>query len=121
MIQTRPAAEISAANDPPEPLAWGRVPTDPCDAEGCDGHYILRHNKQTRTPFLGCSRYPRCRQTAPLRGAYADTPRPDTDDVAALRARVRQLEEECNRLRASAQRRGLELLQLRRRLTRKGA
>ncbi len=48
-----------------EPARPARVGT-PCPAPGCQGRLALRRG--TSGPFLGCSAYPHCRYTQPLRG-----------------------------------------------------
>lgn len=37
-----------------------------CKAPSCSGHMIKRHNRRDGSPFLGCSRYPKCNYTQPL-------------------------------------------------------
>jgi len=34
-----------------------------CSKVNCDGRYVTRTNKKTGEKFLGCSRFPKCRNT----------------------------------------------------------
>ena len=36
---------------------------DSCSKVNCNGHYVRRKNRKTGKPFLGCSRFPECRNT----------------------------------------------------------
>lgn len=36
----------------------------------CGAHLLTRFRRQTRQPFLGCSRFPACNYTAPHRTAH---------------------------------------------------
>jgi len=101
-----------------QPMAWGRLPGHACEEPGCDGHYVLRQNRHNQALFLGCSRYPDCKGTAPLRGAHAAAADDHTDDVETLRARVQELRQRCDRMTELAHRRGLSLVLLRRHLAR---
>ena len=52
------------ADDRPPPMA----PGEPCPGvdDACDGTMVERRNRKDGSRFVGCSRYPRCRHTAPL-------------------------------------------------------
>jgi restriction system protein len=51
-----------ATPDPAPPQL--STPGSPCPR--CSGELVMRVNKATRAPFLGCSRFPQCRETRAL-------------------------------------------------------
>src|SRR5688500_11152279 len=51
----------------PERMSQGPIDNLACPT--CGAVMTLRHNRQTGEPFLGCSRFPRCRGTRPAPAA----------------------------------------------------
>lgn len=52
--------------DEPEPMDVGDLCPD-SEWNECNGKMVLRTNRRTGEQFVGCSQYPKCKQTAPMR------------------------------------------------------
>ena len=65
-LTSREVTEIAGVAHKPETWTERRRAGDSCP---CGGELVLRTRRSDRSPFLGCSLFPKCRQTWPLREA----------------------------------------------------